>query len=46
MNNDKLMKFNFNSIYIDEIKFEFFGGIDVDFGDGIGIYFVIDNLYY
>lgn len=47
VNNDKPNKFDFNTPYIDEIKFESFGGTDADPGDGFtGTHFVIDNLYY
>ena len=46
VNNDKPNKFDFNTPYIDEIKFESFGGTDADPGDGTGTHFVIDNLYY
>ena len=47
VNNDKPNKFDFNTPYIDEIKFESFGGTDADPGDGgAGTHFVIDNLYY
>jgi hypothetical protein len=47
VNNDKPTKFNFNSTYIDEIKFESFGGTDANPWDGgAGTHFVIDDLYY
>jgi hypothetical protein len=47
VNNDKPNKFDFNTPYIDEIKFKSFGGNDADPGDGgAGAHFVIDNLYY
>jgi hypothetical protein len=47
VNNDKPTKFNFNSTYIDEIKFKSFGGTDADPNDrGSGTHFVIDDFYY
>jgi hypothetical protein len=47
VNNDQPNKFDFNTPYIDEIKFKSFGGTDADPNDrGSGTHFVIDNLYY